>query len=233
MPCTRDSTQEANDNIFDDIGGIVDINEIENKANNDNLENDNLENDNLENDNLENDNLENDNLENDNLENDNLENDNLENDSLENDNFENDNLENDGLKNVNDDGDDVEENETDLHLNAMRDDAQVLVLLGKTMQNEKSGLGSMRDTFFDKISTLHNSKCSIQIKTNGHEVRKIQIGHLIPVECYFKFSYPKIVKINTIVVLACSKFRRSVNNCLLYTSPSPRDRTRSRMPSSA
>ena len=27
--------------------------------------------------------------------------------------------------------------------------------------------------------------------------------------------------------------RRSVNGCLLYTSPSPRDRTRSRMPSSA
>ena len=27
--------------------------------------------------------------------------------------------------------------------------------------------------------------------------------------------------------------RRRVGNCLLYTSPSPRDRTRSRMPSSA
>ena len=26
---------------------------------------------------------------------------------------------------------------------------------------------------------------------------------------------------------------RNINNCLLYTSPSPRDRTRSRMPSSA
>ena len=26
---------------------------------------------------------------------------------------------------------------------------------------------------------------------------------------------------------------KSANNCLLYTSPSPRDRTRSRMPSSA
>ena len=28
-------------------------------------------------------------------------------------------------------------------------------------------------------------------------------------------------------------FMEKVNNCLLYTSPSPRDRTRSRMPSSA
>ena len=29
------------------------------------------------------------------------------------------------------------------------------------------------------------------------------------------------------------KNKRQVNGCLLYTSPSPRDRTRSRMPSSA
>ena len=30
-----------------------------------------------------------------------------------------------------------------------------------------------------------------------------------------------------------STFIRCINSCLLYTSPSPRDRTRSRMPSSA
>ena len=29
------------------------------------------------------------------------------------------------------------------------------------------------------------------------------------------------------------KFKDKCNSCLLYTSPSPRDRTRSRMPSSA
>ena len=29
------------------------------------------------------------------------------------------------------------------------------------------------------------------------------------------------------------KIKNLINNCLLYTSPSPRDRTRSRMPSSA
>src|SRR5665811_421302 len=32
---------------------------------------------------------------------------------------------------------------------------------------------------------------------------------------------------------ALRTIRQSNNNCLLYTSPSPRDRTRSRMPSSA
>ena len=31
----------------------------------------------------------------------------------------------------------------------------------------------------------------------------------------------------------CKNIRRDSNFCLLYTSPSPRDRTRSRMPSSA
>ena len=31
----------------------------------------------------------------------------------------------------------------------------------------------------------------------------------------------------------CIKCLRQVKSCLLYTSPSPRDRTRSRMPSSA
>ena len=31
----------------------------------------------------------------------------------------------------------------------------------------------------------------------------------------------------------CKRLGRKPNSCLLYTSPSPRDRTRSRMPSSA
>ena len=31
----------------------------------------------------------------------------------------------------------------------------------------------------------------------------------------------------------CQKSKERIKNCLLYTSPSPRDRTRSRMPSSA
>ena len=39
------------------------------------------------------------------------------------------------------------------------------------------------------------------------------------------------------ILLAIDKFAMTANNvsyaCLLYTSPSPRDRTRSRMPSSA
>ena len=35
------------------------------------------------------------------------------------------------------------------------------------------------------------------------------------------------------VVVSFDKINELMNDCLLYTSPSPRDRTRSRMPSSA
>ena len=38
---------------------------------------------------------------------------------------------------------------------------------------------------------------------------------------------------NDIAIVRLIKDREEYNNCLLYTSPSPRDRTRSRMPSSA
>ena len=51
-----------------------------------------------------------------------------------------------------------------------------------------------------------------------------------------KLLLPIIIAISVFVlflmVYACIRFRAS-RNCLLYTSPSPRDRTRSRMPSSA
>ena len=36
-----------------------------------------------------------------------------------------------------------------------------------------------------------------------------------------------------VIVIYISKTGTSIGSCLLYTSPSPRDRTRSRMPSSA
>ena len=42
-------------------------------------------------------------------------------------------------------------------------------------------------------------------------------------------------EVSPIIEEACQKaeFPKQIINCLLYTSPSPRDRTRSRMPSSA
>ena len=39
--------------------------------------------------------------------------------------------------------------------------------------------------------------------------------------------------LSTFVLVGTSSITNKASNCLLYTSPSPRDRTRSRMPSSA
>ena len=50
------------------------------------------------------------------------------------------------------------------------------------------------------------------IATDSEEIKKIVLG----------FELPKV-----------EVYDRNPENCLLYTSPSPRDRTRSRMPSSA
>ena len=40
-------------------------------------------------------------------------------------------------------------------------------------------------------------------------------------------------KIRSFLVIEVGKIVSDINNCLLYTSPSPRDRSSSRMPSSA
>ena len=45
---------------------------------------------------------------------------------------------------------------------------------------------------------------------------------------------PYVKAITKELVEDCSELKKiGINSCLLYTSPSPRDRTRSRMPSSA
>ena len=41
------------------------------------------------------------------------------------------------------------------------------------------------------------------------------------------------VVVSVELLLSLNYCRRGITHCLLYTSPSPRDRTRSRMPSSA
>ena len=72
----------------------------------------------------------------------------------------------------------------------------------------------------------------------GKHVRSPLIKEcLANIEC----NVIEIVKKHNIVVLECvaayidpsRKEKRTLHACLLYTSPSPRDRTRSRMPSSA
>ena len=46
-------------------------------------------------------------------------------------------------------------------------------------------------------------------------------------------SFAETLPANTRVYIAHLSEKEDIKTCLLYTSPSPRDRTRSRMPSSA
>ena len=49
-----------------------------------------------------------------------------------------------------------------------------------------------------------------------------------------ELNYPRVTKSDeSSEVFNETKIRRGINSCLLYTSPSPRDRQKSRMPSSA
>ena len=47
------------------------------------------------------------------------------------------------------------------------------------------------------------------------------------------YLYVPYVSLEEIIEARQSEYYKSLRDCLLYTSPSPRDRTRSRMPSSA
>ena len=60
-----------------------------------------------------------------------------------------------------------------------------------------------------------------------HEVKP----HLITFNLSLYFN-DKAININDLIVIKSIAILKD-NDCLLYTSPSPRDRTRSRMPSSA
>ena len=64
-----------------------------------------------------------------------------------------------------------------------------------------------------------------------NKINKANIAELHPLEMYAKNKNGKIK--TAIAINEVSIFRETRQACLLYTSPSPRDRTRSRMPSSA
>ena len=64
----------------------------------------------------------------------------------------------------------------------------------------------------------------LSVKIRGWEIMKNHI------EREFNFSnFIEAFSFMTKIALICEKY----NHCLLYTSPSPRDRQKSRMPSSA
>ena len=59
------------------------------------------------------------------------------------------------------------------------------------------------------------------------------IEFLLPLIESFPLSSKEGVNLRTILITALCGINKKGEACLLYTSPSPRDRTRSRMPSSA
>ena len=86
------------------------------------------------------------------------------------------------------------------------------------------GLRSFKDTLPKNVKKIINKKGHIYSETLSN-------WRYIVGDDLFKVCYPKTFKnsnkfgVSTLMVM--------VKSCLLYTSPSPRDRTRSRMPSSA
>ena len=88
---------------------------------------------------------------------------------------------------------------------------------------------------------------SIPIRELGHAIQLYDLLNYFPIQQYAllthnsMLSYPETLLQRTavgsapyVLIVAGSPFRCTpAMVCLLYTSPSPRDRTRSRMPSSA
>ena len=72
------------------------------------------------------------------------------------------------------------------------------------------------------MSLLHESIA----KGAGKDIRD---GAVVPFERVWMFSVHYLI----VLLISTVTFYAGVKICLLYTSPSPRDRTRSRMPSSA
>ena len=78
---------------------------------------------------------------------------------------------------------------------------------------------------------LSTQRKTEEIKKSLNEI----IDNYDKVKPYYAFSY-KVLSFDTLCLTLSYKVNGLANklyNCLLYTSPSPRDRTRSRMPSSA
>ena len=82
-----------------------------------------------------------------------------------------------------------------------------------------SDIKKIKDDYIDKLNAENNVD-----KVNNIKSELFGKNGIISNE--FK-------KLGSISVEERKKLASDLNNCLLYTSPSPRDRTRSRMPSSA
>ena len=86
----------------------------------------------------------------------------------------------------------------------------------------------------DLSRLLPGGFCSLLLADHGADVLKVEDTGAGD---YIRWAAPHYagaeVSASSALFLALNRNKRSIRICLLYTSPSPRDRTRSRMPSSA
>ena len=93
--------------------------------------------------------------------------------------------------------------------------------LNKSLQKAKESAGSISSTILQS-----NREKRKYISANASAFRKRR-------EAVRRREREDLVEASTITGAIKRSRTAVVNSCLLYTSPSPRDRTRSRMPSSA
>ena len=104
---------------------------------------------------------------------------------------------------------------------------------------------SARNTWITRTSPLFSSKyawCAAfihtMLKKAGKAPKYMEAQHTIRAKSYIPESMGGLLKADAVKISEAKEgdiivLKRGKNICLLYTSPSPRDRTRSRMPSSA
>ena len=98
----------------------------------------------------------------------------------------------------------------------------------------KNNIVYSTDNSFEIDKTDSKSQSSIINQNLRVHLDRRKAGKIVTIIKGFKGNHKKLEEYATIIKKKCG-IGGSVKNsdCLLYTSPSPRDRTRSRMPSSA
>ena len=91
----------------------------------------------------------------------------------------------------------------------------------------------LKKLFYSALTLTFLFNTNIPVNSTQKEVKVYSGRHYnTDREVYKKFAEETGIKVRLIEAAGISLIER-LKSCLLYTSPSPRDRTRSRMPSSA
>ena len=123
-------------------------------------------------------------------------------------------------------------------VNAVRDDTVVVVLSDRNLQADKLPVHALLATGAVHHALIENGlRCDSNIVVETGTARDphhmaVLVGY--GATCVYPYlSYEIIQGMVRRNELNSNDLPKLEQNCLLYTSPSPRDRTRSRMPSSA